>query len=292
MNSLKLLIVDDNATNREVLRGQLQRWEIDVVEADGGEQALMHLHSHQINKNVKPFDLAIIDMQMPGMDGTQLAELIHQDENNKDLKLIMLTSVSDNGDAQYFAKKGFSAYFSKPIISSDLYDALAIIVEDGKALEQAQPLLTHHYLQSLDHSNNIVKQSGPNAPRLLLVEDNYINQEVALCILESIGLTADVANDGEEALEILNQASAENSYDLILMDCQMPKMDGYLTTQNIRNGKAGAHHQQIPIIAMTANAMKGDSDKCFAAGMNHYLTKPFEADDFNSLLRLYFPSIA
>jgi len=284
LDKLKVLIIDDNATNREVLRGQLEYWGVNIVEADSGVQALIHLNDQQINKEVKPFDLAIIDMQMPGMDGAQLAEFICQDKNNKDLKLIMMTSMANPGDAQYFAKKGFSAYFSKPVISSDLFDALAVIIEGGEALEQAQPLLTHHYLQSLDHEN-IEQQALPNTPKLLLVEDNLINQEVALCILETIGLTADVANNGQEALDILKQTAPENSYDLILMDCQMPEMDGYLATQNIRKGHVGKHYQQIPIVAMTANAMKGDSEKCLAAGMDHYLTKPIEADEFQKLVK-------
>jgi len=289
LDQLKVLIIDDNATNREVLRGQLERWGVDVVEAETGMQTLMHLHAHQVKKDAQPFDIAIIDMQMPGMDGAQLAELIRQDQNNKDLKLIMLTSMTHIDDAQYFAKKGFSAYFTKPVIPSDLFDALAVIIEDGKALEQAQPLLTHHYLQSLDHEN-VGQQPPINAPRVLLVEDNLINQEVALCILETFGLSADIANDGEEALDKLKQTTPDDSYDLILMDCQMPKMDGYLATQNIRKGHVGEHYKKVPIAAMTANAMKGDSDKCLAAGMDHYLTKPIEADKFQSLLKQCLPN--
>ncbi len=291
LNQLKLLIVDDNITNREVLRGQLEHWGVEVIEAEGGNQALKLLHSHNTDDNNKPFDLAIIDMQMPKMDGALLAELIRLDSHNKDLKLIMMTSMSRRGDAQFFAEKGFSAYFSKPVIPADLSDALAVIIEGGETLEQAQPLLTQHYLQSLDHQNTQEKSSGSKAPHILLVEDNLINQEVARGILEAIGLTADIANDGKEALEILKQAPKSNPYDLILMDCQMPIMDGYLATQNIRKGEAGDYYKKVPIVAMTANVMKGDSDKCLAAGMNSYLAKPIEVSDFIRVLQQYLPNV-
>jgi len=197
--------------------------------------------------------------------------------------------MSDRGDAAFFADLGFDAYFPKPTTTSDLFDALAVVVDGSDALHQASPLVTHHYLQSLDgrHSPDtpasIPEQCTPSNTlpwptntRLLLVEDNRINQQVALGVLEDIGLTADVAANGLEALEALKSAPEEHPYTLILMDCQMPEMDGYIASQSIRSGNTGSQNQSIPIIAMTANAMKGDKEKCLEAGMSDYLTKPID----------------
>ena len=121
--------------------------------------------------------------------------------------------------------------------------------------------------------------------RILVAEDNYINQEMINYMLEDLGLEADIVSDGQEALDMLNNALDSNPYTLVLMDCQMPVMDGYTTTQNIRNGGAGKQYQSIPIIALTANAMKGDKQKCIDKGMNDYLTKPLEIEDLEEMLQ-------
>ena len=278
VNELSLLIVDDNATNRMVMREQLEGWGARVEEAENGVIALALLKERS-----QSFDIVLLDMQMPGMNGAELGSAIKSDKALGDIKLVMMTSMGHRGDAQYFSDLGFSAYFSKPATASDLFSALTVVADGGDALQQANPLVTRHYLQTLiEPDKNDV--AWPKNLRLLLVEDNVINQEVALGVLEGMGLQADIANDGVEAIHALSGAPELNKFDLILMDCQMPEMDGYEATRNIRLGKAGERNKTLPIIAMTANAMIGDKEKCLAAGMSDYLTKPLEQDELKEML--------
>ena len=281
MNKLNLLVVDDNKTNREVLIGQLEHWGAEVTEAPDGPSALNCLYERAEQNTLPPFDVAFLDMQMPGMDGAMLGKTIRSDSRFTNMKMVMMTSMSHRGDAKFFADHGFNAYFPKPATTSDLFDALAVVVDGGEALRQAGPIVTHDYLQTLDHNQ---PSQWPTNTRLLLVEDNRINQEVALGVLEGIELQADVAGDGLEALHALTEAPDENPYTLVLMDCQMPEMDGYEASRNIRAGKAGERNLSIPIIAMTANAMKGDKEKCLESGMSDYLTKPIDPDELNGMM--------
>ncbi len=291
LKGVEMLVVDDNATNREVLSGQLKLWGAHVQEADGGDAALALMEKQLMNNT---FKVAFLDMQMPNMDGATLGKIIRNDKRFRGTRLIMMTSMGSHGDASYFAKLGFDAYFPKPITTSDLFDSLAVVMTGGKVLGQATPLVTHDYLQSLDSGKSEAYQGSNNdtvtmqpmdneadgiwpvGTRILMVEDNQINQVVALGILESIGLTADVAANGIEALEALKMAPDNKPYTLILMDCQMPEMDGYEATRQIRSGKAYARNKDIPIVAMTANAMKGDKEQCLLAGMSDYLSKPID----------------
>jgi len=277
-----ILIVDDNATNREVLRGQLEAWGAQVSEANSGSDTLAILEEHQH----RPFKVAILDMQMPGMDGATLAGKIREDQRWETPKMIMMTSMSERGDAQYFADLGFAAYFPKPATTADLFDALAIVLENGEALQQAQPLLTRHHIHSIREHN------VPLEGRILLAEDNTINQEVALGVLNDIGLSADVAANGLEVLQALRLAPTSAPYDLILMDCQMPEMDGYEATEAIRKGAAGTEYNELTIIAMTANAMKGDREKCISSGMNDYLSKPIDTYALENMLQHYLTHAA
>lgn len=280
IKGIPILIVDDNSTNRLALRGQFEHWGAHVEEAADGISALNILQ--QRSKNHKDqFAAAFLDMQMPIMDGAELAKQIRENDDYRDVKLLMMTSMAWRGDAKYFADLGFSAYFPKPATTSDLFDALSIMIDDGEALNNATPLVTHHYIRGQSKPNSSGEAADetinwPPATRLLLVEDNRINQEVALGVLEGLNLTADVAASGREALESLRAAPKDAPYSLILMDCQMPDMDGYEATQHIRKGNAGTQNGNIPIIAMTANAMKGDEEKCLSAGMSDYLTKPID----------------
>ncbi|OUS29958.1 hypothetical protein A9Q99_07825 [Gammaproteobacteria bacterium 45_16_T64] len=282
--NLQLLIVDDNETNRVVMRGQLEHWGASVEDVSGGESALTLLRerARDLGSSGSAFDVAFLDMQMPNMNGAELGRAIKSDPSLKDLKLVMMTSMGHRGDAKYFSDLGFSGYFSKPVTTSDLFDTLVVVADGGAVLDHATPLVTHHYLQTLDQERKDI--SWPEGIRLLLVEDNPINQEVVLGMLEDVDLTADVANDGKEALGYLGEASEENPYDLVMMDCQMPEMDGYEATKLIRAGKAGYCNQNIIIIAMTGNAMVGDKQKCLDAGMNDYLSKPLEPNDLEAML--------
>jgi CheY-like chemotaxis protein len=193
----------------------------------------------------------------------------------------MMTSVNNRGDAKYFADIGFDAYFPKPTTTDDLSNALLIVAADGDALEQADPLVTHHYIKSLtdNEKHQKLKNDFPlevKNSRILLVEDNVVNQMVATGMLNQLGFNADIAVDGQVALSSLREAAIENPYSLIFMDCQMPNMDGYETTRQIREGKTGEHNSTIPIIALTANAMKGDREKCLDSGMNDFISKPID----------------
>ena len=262
-----ILIVDDNTINREVLRGQLQLWGATVTEATCAAEAI-----ELLAVDPKLFSIAIIDMHMPKINGAELGKNIRQNPENNHIHLIMMTSVSERGDAKYFSELGFDAYFPKPATPMDLRNALMISLDNGTALLHAKPLITHHYLKDLK------KIESPKA-RILLVDDNRINLEVALGILEDIGYNADTANDGEEAISALRNAPTDAPYQLVLMDCQMPILDGYSASKKIRSGEITDINKDIPIIAMTANAMQGDKDKCLAAGMSDYLAKPVTIDD-------------
>jgi len=286
IDKLNILIVDDNATNREVLRGQLEIWGVTVTEASNGEQALSICDEkvrQQDNKNF--FDVALLDMQMPKMDGETLGKLLVADQRFNHMKLIMMTSMASHGDAKKFRKLGFSAYFSKPTNTSDLFNALAAASKDGLKLQSAKPLVTNELLQSLSHGAEL--PSWSDGIRILLVDDNHINQMVAQGVLNDLGLQADIANHGKEAIESLMLTYNTLPYSLLLMDCQMPEMDGYEATRAIRAGEAGEQYRTIPIVAMTANAMQGDRDKCLAAGMDDYLSKPVNPEELLSKLKQY-----
>jgi len=282
MKSLNLLIVDDNATNREVICGQLEAWGANVTEAHSGAQALELCETRASAPSF--FDVAFLDMQMPEMDGAELGKKLQADPRFKDMKLVMMTSMSQQGDAAFFADLGFSAYFPKPTTTSDLFEALSVVAEGDKALQQAQPLVTKHYLKTLSSdiasaaNNSSQLQQWPEHSKILLVEDNQVNQLVATGILHDLGLKVDIAANGKEALLRLQKNSASKPYSLVLMDCQMPEMDGYEASRQIRAGNAGERYNNICIIAMTANAMVGDKQKCLEAGMDDYLAKPIHAD--------------
>ncbi len=283
ISKLNLLVVDNNATNREVLRTQFEHWGATVVEAEDGPSALAVCESRIQQRHKAFFDIAFLDMQMPDMDGAALGRALKKDARFKSMRLVMMTSMSHQGDGQFFSQLGFSAYFPKPATTFDLFDALSVVAEGGDALQQAQPLVTHHYLKTLADNGIRKKQETSKAAwstdtRLLLVEDNRVNQLVAKGILNNFGLQVNIAVNGLDALDKLQQADETAPYTLLFMDCQMPQMDGYETSRQIRSGNGGERYQAIPIIAMTANAMQGDREKCLAAGMSDYLSKPIDPD--------------
>lgn len=267
-----VLIVDDNPTNREVLRKQLTKWGAQVTETKDGVGALKVLRQNSA------YDLLILDMQMPGMDGATLGKMIHEDAVLKRIPMIMMTSIGVAGDPKYFAELGFSAYFTKPVTSSELRDAIAVVLDGGDVLNAAYPLLTKSHVETLDDNRE------EKSVHVLLVEDNVINQEVALGMLKGLGYVVDVASNGEIAINMLEQVEADSPYDVVLMDCQMPVMDGYAASKKIRSGTTKIPNPSLPIIAMTANAMKGDREKCVAAGMDDYISKPVVAENLKAML--------
>ncbi|XOV79699.1 MAG: response regulator [Aestuariibacter sp.] len=268
----QILIVDDNATNREVLRKQLENWGAEVAEASDGIGAL------KVMRRNPDFDLAILDMHMPGMDGASLGKMVRDEALLSRIPLIMMTSIGDAGDKHYFEQIGFQAYFAKPVTGSDLYDGVIAVLLGQQMPESKPPIVT---LDQLRYS----KDMSESKASILLVEDNMINQEVAKGMITRLGYKVDCANDGLQALDMLNDQG--NKYEIVFMDCQMPRMDGYAATKAVRNSDSEHYNSAIPIIAMTANAMKGDKEKCLAAGMDDYLSKPVSAKEIKEKLEIW-----
>ncbi len=269
----RILVVDDNATNREVLRVRLESWGARTAEAADGPEALQVLYRSV--EQGEPFEAAILDMQMPGMDGALLGKTIKNDHHLKEVRLVMMTSQGRRGDAGEMAAIGFAAYLTKPLKESELFDSLAAVLSGQSDVTKAPAIITRHSVRELRREKI----------RILLAEDNIVNQQVALGILKNLGLHGEVAADGGEVLKALQS----NPYDVILMDVQMPEMDGIQTTRAIREGRAGETAKAVHIIAMTAHAMQGDREMCMEAGMNDYIPKPVEplalAEALNRWLR-------
>jgi signal transduction histidine kinase/CheY-like chemotaxis protein len=277
-----ILVVDDNATNRAVMEGVLDKWGATVHLVESGPAALEYLKAANESNSLP--QIALLDMQMPDMDGATLAREIRNNPNYLDINLIMMTSMGSRGDANMFANLGFKAYFPKPFSLSDLHDAISIVLSGGKVLSEAQPLVTQHYLKSLQRpDSNIDGTSHESFGTILLAEDNQVNQAVVLGLLGELNYDCDIANNGLEAIDILKDAPTDK-YKLILMDCQMPEMDGFETTRRIRQGEAGQNVSDITIIALTANAFQQDKENCLEAGMNDFLSKPIDMNLFERKL--------
>jgi two-component system, sensor histidine kinase and response regulator len=267
LGRLRVLGVDDNTTNRALLAAQLGGWGMHVecvANASGALECLRAAH-----RDARPYALAILDHQMPDMDGMTLARTIKSDPLLATVRLVLLTSVSYRGCAGEAQDAGFSAFLIKPIRQSQLYDCIATVMGMATELSPAR-LITRHALGEA--------QARLRA-RVLIAEDNVVNQRVATRLLEKLGCRVDVVANGLEAVE----ASGRIVYHCIFMDCQMPEMDGYKATTVIRQREAqtGAH---IPIIAMTADAMESDRERCLAAGMDDYIAKPVQPKDLGTTL--------
>lgn len=270
----RLLVVDDNQASRDSLQQQLTACGIEVHCEASATEALIYL------QNTLPLPNGVlIDHVMPVQDGFSLAATIHKNPVWSSISLLLMSNQTNPGDARSSEQLGFSGYFPKPINIDELCAAMQLLKNKGQL--PLPELLTRHNIKSWQDEQEPVLNNGH---RLLLVEDNKVNQEVARLLLQDMGYTVDIASNGQEAL---SQLQRFHQYPLILMDCQMPIMDGYQTSQNIRLGAAGDHYRSIPIIALTANAMKGDKDRCLAAGMNDYLSKPLAADILRSKLHLW-----
>lgn len=270
----KLLIVDDNATNRQILLKQTQNWGMFTHQAASGSEALALL---EVSNH---FDLAILDMQMPEMDGLTLAARIQIQPQWQSLPLVMFTSM---GKPESLEVEGvtvkFAAFINKPIKQSQLYNTLIQILDETSA----NSLVKYEFIPGSKPSLVDTDMAKRIPLRILLAEDNIVNQKVALRILERMGYRADVANNGIEVLEALHRLS----YDVILMDVQMPEMDGLEATRQICKKYAERLHLNKPkIIAMTANAMQGDREICLAAGMDDYITKPIRLEELIKVLSL------
>jgi two-component system, sensor histidine kinase and response regulator len=273
LTDLRVLIVDDNETSRKILHEQIVSWGMKNGVAENGPAALRMLR--EVAKRGEPYDVAILDMQMPEMDGLELARKIKEDPTISPTRLILLTSLGMRGDAEAAGQAGVAAYLTKPVRQSHLYDAIAVAMgtsEDTQAHKEAQ-LLTRH---------SIKEMRAALRARVLVVEDNPVNQKVAVRMLERLGYKADIAANGLEALEALSRIP----YAAVLMDVQMPEMDGYEATKEIRRReREGPEDRHTPILAMTANAMQGDREEALEAGMDDYVSKPVTAQELESVLR-------
>jgi two-component system, sensor histidine kinase and response regulator len=271
LRDVKVLVVDDNRTNRRILNGMLCRWEMKTTAVESGEEALLQLASARAAG--EPYALVLTDMHMPNMDGFTLVERIRQRPDLSTATIMMLTSAGHRGDALRCKNLGVSAYLLKPIRQSELREAIARVL-GAREQEGAVPLITRYALQD---------SRAPTASlRVLLAEDNQVNQLLARRMLEKRGHRVAVATNGREALAALD----EGSYDLVFMDVQMPEIDGIEATLTLREReKTGGNH--LPVIALTAHAMKGDQERCFAAGMDGYLSKPIRPQELDELLEKY-----
>jgi two-component system, sensor histidine kinase and response regulator len=281
MTCVRVLSVDDNPTNLFVLREQLNSWGLRNDSSSSAEDALKVLRAAESAGD--SYQIAIPDQQMPTMDGEELARTIKADPKLKNTLLVLFTSIGVRGDAVRTKEAGFSAYLIKPVRESQLRNALITVWANQKRAPSAQ-FVTRH---SVAKSHATIFPGETTQPifraRVLIVEDNVINQKFAARLLEKLGCRVDVAANGWEAVEMVDLLP----YEGIFMDCQMPEMDGFEATQEIRRReRSGVHH---PIIAMTANATQGDRERCLDAGMDDYVSKPIRKGDFTEALGRHLP---
>jgi signal transduction histidine kinase/CheY-like chemotaxis protein len=260
----RILIVDDHAANRQVIDTYLRHWGCESVAASGGREALEIL-SRAVEERT-PFDFALIDLVMPEMDGIALGQAIKRDPLLKNTHGILMTCRTMGCDALAARKAGFDAFLTKPVKKSSLLSALGGTCDTNFLAASDRPKKDPVAVSRTLHSDKAYRR------RILVAEDNPINQKVAMHMLHKFGYEAQAASNGKEVLESLSR----DMYDLILMDIQMPELDGFETTRIIRESRKNYSH--IPIIAMTANAMKGDDRKCISTGMDDYISKPIDAD--------------
>ncbi len=267
----RILIVDDNATNRFILETQLKAWEAESISADNAATALKHLKQGVTEGH--PVDMAILDIHMPDMDGIELSRVMKADPELQNIPLLALSSVEQDSASGRPESSNFFAWLRKPARQSMLRDCL---------LRQRSAM-----------TETAASPACPTPPpptfrgHVLLAEDNPTNREVALGMLELLGCRIDLAENGRQAVE----AVSKQPYDLVLMDCQMPVLDGLAATAAIRRQEAAlGTGQHVPIIALTANAMEGDRETCLATGMDDYLSKPFSQDDLRTTLQRWIPT--
>jgi two-component system sensor histidine kinase/response regulator len=272
----RVLVVDDNATNRQILKQQLGYWGLRTTTVESGPRALAALR--QAAAAGPGFDIAILDMKMPEMDGLVLGRAIKDEPSLAGVKLVLLTSFGQRGHGAEASRIGISAYLTKPVDEADLYDCLVEVMDEERR-RRAPHLVTRHSLREL---RPVV------AARVLVAEDNEVNQKVAVRILEKLGYRVEVAENGQEALE----ACARTCYDAVLMDGQMPGLDGFEATRLIRERERQAGSARLPIVAMTASAMKGDREKCLEAGMDDYVSKPVTPEALEAVLRRWVGNAA
>ena len=274
---VNVLVVDDHETNRLLVTALLRSWGCCFKEAPDGVTALALLRDAA--RSGEPFDIALLDMAMPDMNGKELGQRIRASAELERTRLVMMTSLEQSCDAAHLERLGFSGYLSKPIRHSQLRDCLALVMAQ-KARSEGEPVIRTVTPQTLT-------QSVKRRIRILVAEDNIINQTVAVAMLEKLGYRADVVANGLEAVHALQTIP----YDLVCMDAQMPEMDGFEATTVIRRPDSSVLNHDIPIIAMTAYAMAGDRERCIEAGMNDYLSKPIQTEKLAEALERWLTKV-
>jgi len=294
LRGVGVLVVEGNETNRRQMADLLDSWPCRHAEAADPDSALAMLHEAAIGGD--PFRVALLDCNLPGCaDGVELGRRIKGSAEIRDTALVMLTSLGRQGDAARLGQIGFAGYLVKPVRSSELRDCLLqtlgrnALAEDDAARDIATCDIAARDIATQGSATRATPHESRQGPvRILLAEDNAVNQLVALKMLERSRYRADAVGNGLEAIAALKQLP----YDLVLMDCQMPELDGFETTRRIRSGEAGALDPAIPIIALTAHAMKGDRDRCLQIGMNDYIGKPFQPQELADVIARWLPVAA
>jgi CheY-like chemotaxis protein len=266
-----MLVVDDNATNRAILVGFLGSWGVQVEAVDGGARAIEAVTACAARGD--PYDAAVLDLNMPDMDGIELARRITADTSLRPMKLVLLTSSGKGGEAAEATEAGVCAYLTKPVRPAQLHERLAAALAQAPAASAIPPTSA---------ATRPLRAEGSR--RVLLVEDNEVNRLVATAMLGRLGFEVDVAANGSEGVK----AAGLLPYQAILMDCQMPIVDGYEATREIRRRQGSS--RRTPIIALTASAMKSDPQRCLAAGMDDYLSKPLSLRSLETMLDLWAPA--
>ncbi|MBI3209675.1 MAG: response regulator [Candidatus Solibacter usitatus] len=275
----RVLVVDDNATNRTIVRQLLQSWGCRPEEASGGSQAIQAML--RAVEEEDPYTLAIVDYHMPEMDGASVGQCVQSIPSLRSTSLICLTSGLDTNDSERLRAYGYASHLHKPVRQSHLYDTVVEVLANGpKGSGAPEPAAAETREERVEQSAELASLArAVNPGKILLAEDNEINRKFAVNILERAGVRVDAVSNGRLAAEAL----AEIPYDLVLMDVHMPVMDGFEATQFIRESQVG--RARTPIIAMTANAMAGDKERCLAAGMDDYMSKPVQIRELERVLQ-------
>jgi signal transduction histidine kinase/BarA-like signal transduction histidine kinase len=272
LHGQRVCIVGDNATSRSILQHYTSSWGMQSVGIDSGPDALCMLRTAA--RQGEPYDLAILDLHMPGMDGLELVRAIKADALLAPLPLVMLIPLAQYGHSKLAQQAGVTACLTKPVRQARLLDCLTAVLEASATTPDTPALPT----VPADVRQGLAEPEARSRPLILVAEDNLVNQRVAVRLLEKLGYRVDVAMNGREAV-----AAVEHTpYAAVLMDMQMPEMDGYTATSEIRRREGTSRH--TPIIAMTAHALEGDRDRCLAAGMDDYLSKPVQYSELRAIL--------
>jgi len=281
----RVLIADKNKANRKLLEQQFMAWGMDYYSVDNGKSALRAIQDAAQLGN--PFSLTILENQLNGIDGITLARKIKNNTDTSDIKIIMLSSVGNMEETGQWLMAGIESYLSKPVRQKELYESIVKALDSG---EEEVDLFENTEASPLEEKTLRLKG------HILVAEDNIVNQELAREMISRLGCSVEIVDNGRQAFEAISEHLLDNRqqpYDLILMDCQMPEMDGFEATQKLREWEGQQNVlERIPIIALTANAMEGDRDKCITAGMDDYMTKPFTLVQLGALLHRWLPVLA